>query len=87
MRATTVVGVLGRDDVSAFRALVREIADDYGLDASVTLNVGSFSVRFTRDQIDGSGSHGRDGPATPSSCAATRRTDNGSERGVEVREG
>jgi hypothetical protein len=48
MTATTVVGALGRDDVEAFRALVRDIADEYGLDASVTVNVGPFSVRFRR---------------------------------------
>jgi hypothetical protein len=48
MTATTVVGVLGRDDVEAFRALVHDIADEYGLDATVTLKVGSFSVRFER---------------------------------------
>jgi hypothetical protein len=46
--ATTVVGVLGRDDAEAFRTLVRDIADEYGLDARVTVNVGSFSVRFER---------------------------------------
>lgn len=50
MTATTVVGVLGRDDVEAFGALVRDIADEYGLDATVRVNVGSFSVRFTRNR-------------------------------------
>ena len=48
MAATTVVGVLGRDEVEAFRALVRDIADEYGLAATVTVKVGSFSVRFER---------------------------------------
>jgi hypothetical protein len=48
MTATTVVGVLGRDDVEAFRALVHDIANEYGLAATVTVKVGSFSVRFER---------------------------------------
>jgi hypothetical protein len=48
MTATTVVGVLGRDDVDEFRALVQDIAEEFGLDASVTLKAGSFSVRFSR---------------------------------------
>jgi hypothetical protein len=48
MTATTVVGVLGRDDIEAFRTLVQDIADEYGLDATVTVKVGSFSVRFER---------------------------------------
>jgi hypothetical protein len=46
--ATTVVGILGSDDVPAFKALVAEIADEMDLDARVRLNVGSFSVRLTR---------------------------------------
>jgi hypothetical protein len=46
--ATTVVGVLGRDDVPAFEALVAEIADELDLDARVRLHVGSFSVRLSR---------------------------------------
>jgi hypothetical protein len=48
MTATTVVGVLGRDDVDEFRALVQDIADEFGLEATVQLKVGSFSVRFSR---------------------------------------
>ena len=48
MSATTVVGVLGRDDENAFQALVTEISDALELDARVRLHVGSFSVRFTR---------------------------------------
>jgi hypothetical protein len=48
MRATTVVGALGRDDIEAFRSRVRTIADEYGLAATVTIKVGSFSVRFER---------------------------------------
>jgi hypothetical protein len=46
--ATTVVGVLGADDVQAFKALVAEIVDEFGFDARVRLHVGSFSVRFSR---------------------------------------
>jgi hypothetical protein len=46
--ATTVVGVLGHDDVPAFEALVSDIADEMALDARVRLYVGSFSVRLTR---------------------------------------
>ena len=49
MTATTVVGVLGRDDADAFRSRVRMIADEYGLSATVTIKVGSFSVRFERN--------------------------------------
>jgi hypothetical protein len=48
MTAVTVVGVLGRDDLDAFRVLVREICDELGLDATVSVQVGSFSVRFSR---------------------------------------
>jgi hypothetical protein len=46
--ATTVVGVLGRDDVDAFNALVAEISGQTHLDARVQLRAGSFSVRFSR---------------------------------------
>lgn len=46
--ATTVVGVLGADDVPAFKALVAQIVDEFGFDAGVRLHVGSFSVRFSR---------------------------------------
>ena len=48
MRATTVVGVLGRDDADAFRSLVADISEAYGLDSTVTLQQGSYSVRFSR---------------------------------------
>jgi hypothetical protein len=34
--------------VEAFRALVHDVADEYGLASSVTVSVGSFSVRFER---------------------------------------
>src|SRR5215216_1523249 len=53
--ATTVVGVLGRDDAAEFRSLVQDIAEEFGLDASVTLKTGSFSVRFSRPAEDGVG--------------------------------
>lgn len=48
MTATTVVGTLGPDDAERFRELVQEIAEQYRLQASVTLKAGSFSVRFER---------------------------------------
>jgi DNA-binding response OmpR family regulator len=48
MTATTVVGTLGRDDEELFRELVEEMAEEYALHASITLNNGSFSVRFER---------------------------------------
>lgn len=51
--ATTVVGVLGRDDLAAFEALVAEIGNELDLDARVRLHVGSFSVRFTRRTLAG----------------------------------
>ena len=55
MTATTVVGVLGRDDVDEFRSLVQDIADEFGLNAVVRLKTGSFSVRFSRLPEDGVG--------------------------------
>jgi hypothetical protein len=48
MTATIVVGGLGDADVDAFRAMVRRLADEYGLDTVVTLKPGGFSVRFQR---------------------------------------
>lgn len=48
MAATTVVGVLGCDDVDAFRALVSDIGQEYGLEATVKIQPGSYSVRFSR---------------------------------------
>ena len=48
MSATTVVGVLGLDDVAAFETLVAEIGEELHLNARVRLHIGSFSVRFTR---------------------------------------
>ena len=52
MTATTVVGVLGRDDVDALRSLVHTIVQEFGLEATVKLKVGSFSVRFYRPETD-----------------------------------
>jgi hypothetical protein len=46
--ATTVVGVLGADNIRGFEALVADIADEFDLDANVRFHVGSFSVRFSR---------------------------------------
>jgi len=48
MSATTVVGVLGRDDTAAFRSLVSDLSEAYGLAATVKLEQGSYSVRFSR---------------------------------------
>lgn len=56
MTATTVVGVLGGDDVDALRSLVDAIAQDFGLEASVRVRAGSFSVRFSRPNNYGAGS-------------------------------
>jgi hypothetical protein len=53
MTATTVVGVLGHDDVHSFCTLVHNIAQDAGLEATIKLNGGSFSVRFHRPVSDG----------------------------------
>jgi hypothetical protein len=46
--ATTVVGVLGQDDAAAFETLVADIAEECGLETRIRLHVGSFSVRFSR---------------------------------------
>jgi hypothetical protein len=43
-----VVGVLGLDDVAELRALVGRLVQEFELDASVRIHVGSFSVRFSR---------------------------------------
>jgi hypothetical protein len=50
--ATRVVGILGRDDLAAFQALVHCLADEFELDASVSFRGGSFSVRFSRPTSD-----------------------------------
>ena len=46
--ATTVVGILGRDGAKDVEALVADIAEEFGLDTRVRMQVGSFSVRFSR---------------------------------------
>jgi hypothetical protein len=46
--ATTVVGVLGQDDVPAFEALVADIAAQFELESYIRMHVGTFSVRFRR---------------------------------------
>ena len=47
--ATTVVGVgIGADDLDRFRKLVAEIADEFDVEATMRIRLGSFSVRFTR---------------------------------------
>src|SRR5579871_3550970 len=45
--ATTVVGELRRGEEQRFEDLVAEIADEYALDATLRLEDGSFSVRFS----------------------------------------
>jgi hypothetical protein len=45
-----VVGVLGADDITAFEDLVEDIADEFGVDATIEFQVGSFSVRFSRGE-------------------------------------
>ena len=52
MTATTVVGVLGSDDVDAFRSLVADVNAEYGLEATVKIQVGSYSVRFSRPSLN-----------------------------------
>ena len=48
--ATTVVGVLGQDDVPEFEALVAAIAAEFELEGHIRMHVGSFSVRFRRSR-------------------------------------
>ena len=48
MTATTVVGVLGQDDIPSFHARVQELCEVCGLEATVELQAGSYSVRFVR---------------------------------------
>ena len=45
--ATTVVGDLRADEERQFEGLVAEMADEYGLDATLRMEDGKFSVRFT----------------------------------------
>ncbi len=46
--ATTVVGIVGAEDVPAFESLVHQIADTYALDVEIRLRADAFSVRFSR---------------------------------------
>jgi len=46
--ATTVLGVLGADDLPQFQALVADIAQTSNLDIDVQYQIGMFLVRFTR---------------------------------------
>lgn len=46
--ATTVLGVLGADDLLQFQALIADIAQTSNLDVDVQYQVGTFQVRFTR---------------------------------------
>lgn len=46
--ATTVVGIVGADDLATFESLVQQIADDADLEARIRLRGESFSVRFSR---------------------------------------
>jgi hypothetical protein len=45
---TTVVGVLGLDDLAAFRDVVDDTVDEYGVSASIELEPGWYAVRFSR---------------------------------------
>src|SRR5437773_10456169 len=47
MTVTTVVTVLGRDDLDAFRALVHDIAQEFGLEAKVKLKAARFRSAST----------------------------------------
>ena len=59
--ATTVIGVLGADDMPAFRSLIADIGEEFGVDASIRLHVRSFSVRFAHhpDSATETHSHAR----------------------------
>ena len=46
--ATTVVGIVGADDLEALEDLVRSIADECGLESHIRLRGDSFAVRFSR---------------------------------------
>jgi hypothetical protein len=45
--ATTVVGILGQDDLASVELLVADIADEFGVASRIRVNVGTFSVRFS----------------------------------------
>jgi len=44
--AITAIGVLGADDLQAFNGVVAAIEDEFDLEATVRMHVGSFSVSF-----------------------------------------
>jgi hypothetical protein len=46
--ATTVLGAVAPNERELLEALVAEIADEFDLDACVSLGAASFSVRFSR---------------------------------------
>ena len=46
--STTIVGVVGADDWSAFDASLADIADEFGLDATARYGVGTCVVRLER---------------------------------------
>ena len=46
--ATTSVGVIGADDRGEIQRLAAEIADEFDLDMTLRLSLGSYSVRFSR---------------------------------------
>jgi hypothetical protein len=45
--AARVVGVLGLDDRAAFEDLIARLVDEYGVEASVRVGNGTFTVRFS----------------------------------------
>ena len=49
--ATTVVGVVGADDMAAFESLVYRIAEDSGVEPQIRLRGDVFSVRFSRPTV------------------------------------
>ena len=49
--ATTVVCTLARSNLGTLEALVQDIADEYGVDASIQKQAGSYSVRFACPQL------------------------------------
>jgi hypothetical protein len=46
--ATTSVGIMGTDDRDEIQRLAAEIADEFDLDITLRLSLGSYSVRFSR---------------------------------------
>jgi hypothetical protein len=49
--ATTVVCNLKDADFGRFESLVQDVADDYGLEASIQWHAGAYSVRFTPHRL------------------------------------